>query len=111
MPKSKRDLLKRQMAYAHRNIENAMGHLSNVEEPFNEQHPELAEALQVAIVALSDINGLLDNFAKEVWGRDAVNWDSYANLPEKTIEMSKKQLDTDYYNPRGRKPKKAIDNA
>ena len=96
MPKSRRDLLKRQMAHAYRNIGYAMGHLANVQQPFAEQHPHLAEALEVCIVALHDLQGLLDHFASEAWGRDSINWDAVANVPELTDIQHQNQLDPNY---------------
>ena len=96
MPKTKRDLLKRQMAHAYNNIKRAIGHLSNVETEFHNVHPELAEGLQVAMVALNDFLSLLDHFAAEAWGRDSINWEAHANVPERTKEISQKQLDPEY---------------
>ena len=96
MAKTKRDLLKRQMAHAYNNIKRAIGHLANVETEFHDVHPELAEGLQVAMVALNDFLSLIDHFAAEAWGRDSINWDSYANVPERTKEISQKQLDPGY---------------
>ncbi len=110
MPRTHRDLIKRQMGHAYRNITTAMGHLANVEAEFTPQHPEFGEALQVAIVALDSVRTLLNNFAKEAWGREDMNWEAYSDLPQTTKEIAKKQLDTNYYNPRGVKPKKIDSN-
>lgn len=96
MPKTKRDLIKRQMGHSYNNIKRAMGHLANVEVEFHDVHPELAEPLQVLIVALGDMLGLIDHFASQAWGRDSIDWEAYANVPERTKEISEKQLDPDY---------------
>ena len=85
MPKTKRDLLKRQTAYAHSAIERATIHLNEVAAPFQDQHPELAEPLYMLIVMLQDGNKLLENWVEQVWGRDNVDWEAWANTPDPLV--------------------------
>ena len=67
MPKTKRDLLKRQIAHAHNNVCLAIEHLSFVEERFHDVHPELAEALQVSCVGLNEIKKVIEQFIVETY--------------------------------------------
>ncbi len=82
MPKSRVQLLKRQVAHAHIAIDRAIVHLAEVEEPFNLQHPELAEPLQNICVGLDLLNKTLEAWVYEVWGRQEVDWSSWANTPD-----------------------------
>jgi hypothetical protein len=82
MPRSHRDLLKRQIARAHYGITRSMGHLASVEAEYHDVHPEDAEALQVAIVGCGEINNLIERFAEEQWGKDIINWAAWIDDPD-----------------------------
>ncbi len=82
MPKSRVQLLKRQIAIAHLAIDRAIVHIAAVEDPFEQQHPELATPLQQVCIGLDELNKVLEAWVNEVWGRQEVNWTSWANLPE-----------------------------
>ena len=86
MPKTKRQILRRNLAYAHFSIERAIEHISAVEPPFREYYPNLADALAVTVVGLTEANGLLDKFVMAAWGREWLDWDSFANLPDETVK-------------------------
>ncbi len=86
MPKSRVQMLKRQVAHAHIAIDRAIVHLAEVEAPFNEQHPELAEPLQQLCVGLDLIKQSLEAWVAEVWGREEVDWNSWANTPDSEKE-------------------------
>ncbi len=81
MPKSRVQLLKRQMGHAHLAIDRAIGHIAVVEEPFEAQHPELAEPLQQVCIGLDALNKVIEAWCKEVWGREEIDWASWANTP------------------------------
>jgi hypothetical protein len=91
MPKTRKELVMRQAGMAYRNLNNAIGHLLNLEELFEAQHPEYSEPLQMCIVAITEIQNVMNNFALTVWGR-VPNWDSVANLPKITTDTYAKNL-------------------
>lgn len=83
MPKSHRDLLKRQLAHCYNNLMLAGGHLQQVIDEFKPVHPELSaplEAIQDGIIL--QIN-LLHHFVFDVWGVMDPAWDSWRNVPDK----------------------------
>jgi len=86
MPKSKRDLLKRQIAHAYRNVSTAMDHIAQVEEPFAEQHEDFAKYLQVMIVTLDAVRNGLKDFCVKAWGSFPDNWETWRNVgnPDKS---------------------------
>ena len=83
MPKSKRDLLKRQIAHAHNNITLAIEHLAAVEAPFHDVHPELAEAMQVSIVGLTEVKRVIEQFIVAAWGHMPDDWETWRNVGDK----------------------------
>jgi len=80
MPKSKRDMLKRQLAHAHNNVVNAQIHLLLVGEQFAEAHPELSEALGVAIIGLQEVRKIIEHFAVISWGKVPEDWSTWRNV-------------------------------
>lgn len=81
MPKTRVQLLKRQIAHAHLAIDRAIAHIAVVEDPFNQQHPELAEPLQMVCVGLDELNKVLEAWCYKVWGKEEIDWTSWANVP------------------------------
>ena len=80
MPKTHRDLLKRQVAHAHNNLQLGINHISIVGVQFDGVHPELAEGLKIAIELITQADELLKVFVQAAWGKDEINWDSWRNL-------------------------------
>ena len=87
MPKTKRDLIRRQVAHAVENIQLAMNHLGQVEEPFRDPHPELAEPLQMVIGSLDLCLDVIKSFCLSAWGRIPEDWETWRNVgtPRKPI--------------------------
>lgn len=83
MPKTHRDLLKRQIAHAHNNIELAGQHIVPVAEAFQEAHPELFAALFAVVQMLTLANETIEKFVSVAWGNDAPDWEAWRNVPEK----------------------------
>lgn len=84
MPKTKRDLLKRKIAYAHRNCDQAVEHILSVQEQFMAAHPELGAVLQTAMESIYLGQTLLERFAVAAWGSLPKNWaDWEAQVPYK----------------------------
>lgn len=83
MPKTKRDLLKRQIAHALNNINLAGGHVSQVHDAFKSDHPDLAEGLHIVLVTLANSETVLRAFIKAAWGIDDFNIDANRNVPIK----------------------------
>jgi len=82
MVKSKRDLLKRQVAHAHNNVTTAMQHLYNVIVVFEPQHPELADSLKTAVVGLDTVKQVIDAFVVQTWGRLPDGWEKWRNVDD-----------------------------
>jgi len=96
MPKTKKDLIKRQFAYAMRNLMLAMNHLANLEALFETQHEDLSDILKVSIVGINEVKVLLDHFAYKVWGWENKDYFATANLPKPTEEIAKRHLTIDH---------------
>lgn len=79
MPKTKRDLLKRQMAHAHNNCTLALQHILVVKTAFDGQHPELAKVLETAMESIDLAQGLLDRFIVASWGHLPDDWEKWRN--------------------------------
>lgn len=90
MPKTHRDLLKRQIAHAHNNIEMAAQHIVPVADAFQEAHPELYAALFAAVQSLSLANEIIEKFCGIAWGNENPDWEAWRNVPG-----SKKEADAD----------------
>jgi hypothetical protein len=102
MPKTKRDFLKRKLAHAHANIELASNHLSELAVAFEEQHDDLAGALQVAVVGLYNVDCVLQSFALAAWGTEAPPWDSWRNLgriSKKTQDVAEQVFNQSSFRP------------
>ena len=82
MPKTFRQLLQRQIAEAHKNIDLAMKHIIVVHQEFEPVHPELAESLEVAVTGLDTIQSILKSFMSAAWGRENPDWDAIADNPD-----------------------------
>ena len=67
MPKTKRDLLKRQIAHAYANCFRCVDHLNLVYEAFKDVHPEMGEALEAAILSVVLASDIIEKFASEAW--------------------------------------------
>lgn len=86
MPKSKRDLLRRQVAHAHNNVELSAVHLIQVHDAFKEVHPDLAAPLAMLINNQIEVKSAIERWASDVWGRESIDWDSWRNVPEPNRE-------------------------
>jgi len=80
MAKSKRLLLKRQVAHAYRNICLAMRELGALEPQFAVDHPNYAEHLQVMIVTLDLVRDGIKTFCTNAWGGYPEDWESWRNV-------------------------------
>lgn len=80
MPKTKRDLIKRQMAHAHNNLDTAAKHLIMVHTDFEEVHPDYAMMLSEMINGCLMINQCIDKFFADAWGDDDPNYESLRNV-------------------------------
>lgn len=81
MPKTKRDLMKRQLAHAYNNFNLAGGHLQVVIDEFKPVHPELAEGLELCQALILQAMNLLVAFATIAWNNPSPDWDSWRNEP------------------------------
>lgn len=81
MPKSHRDLLKRQLAHAYYDLDLAGEHITNVVEEFAPVHPELIEPLTAILAGILIQQDVLKTFVRDVWGIDNPDWHSWQNTP------------------------------
>jgi len=86
MPKTRKDLLKRQIAHSYRNLSMALDHLSIVAFQTEEVHPELSDGLITVMIGIKTMQDVLASWVKTVWGTDTPNWESWSNLPVKRPE-------------------------
>ena len=84
MPKTKRDLLKRQIAHAHNNLMLAIDHIAAVGVEFQGVHQELEQGLIIASDLANQADQVLKAFVSAAWGKDDPSWDSWRNVPDKT---------------------------
>ena len=78
--KSKRFLLKRQIAHSARNVSLAINHLAEVEQAFAGTHDDFAEYLQTMIVTLDAVRDGIKNFCLKAWGNYPDDWESWRNV-------------------------------
>jgi hypothetical protein len=83
MPKTKRDLLKRQVAMGYLNLAKAGNHIMQVEETFQDAHPELAASLLTACEGILMVQNILEKFVKDAWGMENTIWTAWENEPDK----------------------------
>ncbi len=83
MPKTKRDLLKRQVAHAWLDLDKAGGHLAQVIAAFIDVHPELAAPLVAVEEGILIQQDVLKAFVKEAWGMENPDWLAWQNEPER----------------------------
>jgi len=86
MPKSKRDLLKRQVGHSYRNVSLAINHLAKVEHSFAVHHEDFAQYLQVMIVTLDAVRDGIRDFSLKAWGKFPDDPESWRNVgkPDRT---------------------------
>lgn len=77
MPHAKRDSQKRDLAQAIAALQKGAGHLSDMYSLYKPVHPELAEALGVAVVGTGEIVELLLRFWEKAWGKRPTDLDSW----------------------------------
>lgn len=94
MPKSKRDLLKRQIAHAYMAMDRAIIHLDTVAKPFEEQHPELTEPLIALILMLDEGKKVIDAWVAKVWQREGMDYEDWANEQQSQPKNPLKPLNT-----------------
>jgi hypothetical protein len=68
VPKTKRDLLKRQAAHAYHNCNLASEHLYNLILAFEGVHNDKADALKVAVVGIATVKDVIRAFWGTCWG-------------------------------------------
>lgn len=81
MPKSHKDLLKRQLAHASYNLDQAGEHITNVVLEFAPVHPELTEPLLAILEGIKVQQDVLITFARDVWGVSDPDWHTWRNEP------------------------------
>lgn len=79
MPKTKRDFMKRHIGHTWHNIETAQAHLNTVRETFAPVHPDYAELLELAMVALEQVLEIVKSFATHAWGGMPKKLESWRN--------------------------------
>jgi len=77
MPKTHRDYLKRQIAQIYLGLERAMTSTLELKGVFEEDHPELAVALEVVLQASLASQEILRKFWAEAWGQEDPRWESW----------------------------------
>lgn len=83
MPKTKRDLMKRQVGHVYNNLNLAGGHLQQLIDEFQPVHPELAEVLEAMQGGILVQLEMLNKFVFACWGVIDPPWDSWRNVPER----------------------------
>ena len=78
MPKTRRDLSKRLLAQAYINIDYAGKYIHQLANTFEEQHPDLAQILELTNEGLFNVTELLKNFARISWMDDNPDWTIWA---------------------------------
>ena len=78
MPKTTRDKIKRELAQAYININWAGTYLLELYNLFHDQHPEHSEVLDTIMKGLEVSSDLIDKFAKEIYVKDTIDWQSWA---------------------------------
>jgi hypothetical protein len=84
MPKTKRDLLRRQIAHAYRNVELATSHIAQVWEQFDQAEKEEVMYLDMIIYDLDIASKLIKEFAIKCWGHWPEDIETWRNVPEYT---------------------------
>jgi len=77
MPKTNRDVLKREVAQAYFHYERAMEVLVALKAIFEPVHPDLSAALDVVLQASLASQALLTAFWTEAWGQETIRWESW----------------------------------
>ena len=83
MPKTKRDLLRRQIAHAYKNVELALGHIANVWEQFDAADKDEVMYLDTIVYDLEIVTKLIKEFAVVCWGYWPEDIETWRNVPEK----------------------------
>ncbi len=89
MPKTKRDILKRHLAFAYHNLDLAGYHLHEIVELFAPVHPELAKVLEAVQSGLIIQMKVLTQFAYTCWGIASPDWDSWRGSPDPLHESGR----------------------
>lgn len=87
MGKSKRWILKRQLATAYINIDRGLTQIADLESKFAPQHKEMALILRLACVGLMECLKLLMQFSVKAWGSIPDDWESWRNAPKSKRRM------------------------
>lgn len=90
MPKTHRDLYRRNLAQSYINIDYAGAYLFELYKLFNPVHPELGALLQGAMEGLTVTQEILTEFAFRSWGKDTPDWQAWAatGYPRHDIEKA-----------------------
>jgi hypothetical protein len=83
MPKTTRDVLKRQVGHSYANLERAAEHLVLTRQSFETQHPELTEYLDVIITGTLTVQGLVKDFWVRCWGPFPEDVEKWRNTGER----------------------------
>lgn len=81
MPKSHKDLLKRQLAHASYDLDQAGEHITNVVLEFAPVHPELLDPLLAVLEGIKVQQDVLKTFTQSAWGVSEPDWQSWRNEP------------------------------
>jgi len=83
MPKTKRDMLRRQAAHAYNNLMLAMQHLGNIHDAFEPVHPEMAQHLLTTILTINVALDCVKAFVRAAWCKEEPDWDSWRNVRDR----------------------------
>ena len=77
MPKTNRDILKREAAQIYLGLERVMETTVNLKRIFDPVHPELAVALEAVLQGCFTCQDIVKRFWAEAWGQDDPRWESW----------------------------------
>lgn len=77
MARYKRDALKRKLVQAHHHAGVSGRAIGELQELFQDPHPELAQGLSLAIDLLIQTQNVLEHFARGAWDMDKEVYPSY----------------------------------
>lgn len=80
MPKTKRNVLKKNTANAISYTLDAVNWLTRLYDEFIPTHPDHAEYLQLMGTLLLQVNEMLHDFWRKTWGPGEVNWEAWATV-------------------------------
>ncbi len=95
MPKTHRQLIQRKLAQGYININYAGTFVKEIAEEYRPVHPELAEALDNALLGLAMVTDILEKFGMVISGAPNINWYSWAGTNRPTHDKEDVTADED----------------